>query len=187
MYTQSDDQLIHLLRKDNRAAFTEIYNRYSKTLAAFVNQSSKLHDLDDAMDVLHDLFVWLWEERHRLVVKGNLKNYLFTAVRYRIIDSVRKNSTRQKYADLLEQMAQNFAHTPQQHLEAKELNLLVGVALDELSPRIKEIYRLSREEHLSSKEIAEQLEISEQTVKNQLTTALKHIRNTISTVSLFFL
>lgn len=186
MNTFTDEQLVHLLKKDNRSAFTEIYNRYSKGLAGFISQSSKLHDLDDAKDVLHDLFVWLWEQRHHLIVKGSLKSYLFTAVRYRIIDAVRKNSSREKYADLLTQMAHNYAHNPQQHLEAKELSQLLTVALQELPPRIQEIYKLSREEHLTSKEIAEQLNISEQTVKNQLTTALKHLKESIVAVSLFF-
>jgi DNA-directed RNA polymerase specialized sigma24 family protein len=73
--TLTDDQLILLVKKDNRAAFTEIYHRYSKSLANFAAAGSRLNDMDDASDVLHDLFVWLWEERNSLHLTSNLKSY----------------------------------------------------------------------------------------------------------------
>jgi RNA polymerase sigma-70 factor (family 1) len=175
-YSQlTDQELTALLKAGDQLAFTEIYQRYGKALTTFAAAESRLNDLDDAGDVLHDLFVWLWEERAKLAITGNLKNYLFTAIRNRIIDHIRKNNTRQKYADLLEELSYSL----EQQLEAKELGQMLEHSITELSPRTAEIYRLSRQDHLSVKEIAAQLGLSEQTVKNQLTTALKHLRQSL--------
>ncbi|KQC00672.1 RNA polymerase sigma factor [Pedobacter sp. Hv1] len=175
----TDDQLIELLKKDDRSAFTEIYNRYAKSLTSFAVSNYKLFDLTDASDVLHDLFTWLWTERRKIEITGSLKNYLFTAIRNRIIDHIRKNSSKQRYAAFLQALEESYAHSALQHLEAKDLQQFLENSLAQLSPRVQEIYNLSRKEHLSIKEIAERLAISEQTVKNQLTAALNYLKKSL--------
>lgn len=175
----TDHQLIELLRKDDRSAFTEIYNRYAKSLTNFAVSNYKLFDLTDASDVLHDLFAWLWVERRRVEITGSLKNYLFTAIRNRMIDHIRKNSSKLRYAAFLQALEESYAHSALQHLEAKDLKQFLENSLAKLSPRVQEIYNLSRKEHLSIKEIAERLAISEQTVKNQLTTALNYLKKSL--------
>jgi RNA polymerase sigma-70 factor (family 1) len=177
--TLTDHQLIELLKKDDRLAFTEIYHRYAKGLTGFAVSNYKLFDLTDASDVLHDLFAWLWTERRHLEITGSLKNYLFTAIRNRIIDHIRKNSNKLRYAAFLQALEQSYAHSALQHLEAKDLKQHLVNSLTKLSPRVQEIYNLSRTEHLSVKEIAERLAISEQTVKNQLTTALNYLKKSL--------
>lgn len=175
----TDHQLIELLRKDDRSAFTEIYHRYAKSLTNFAVSNYKLFDLTDASDVLHDLFAWVWAERREIEIKGSLKNYLFTAIRNRIIDHIRKNSSKLRYAAFLQALEESYAHSALQHLEAKDLKQFLENSLAKLSPRVQEIYNLSRKEHLSVKEIAERLAISEQTVKNQLTTALNYLKKSL--------
>lgn len=175
----TDHQLIELLKKDDRSAFTEIYNRYAKALTGFAVSNNKLFDLSDASDVLHDLFAWLWLERKHLQITGSLKNYLFTATRNRIIDHIRKNSSKQRYAAFLAALEESYAHSALQHLEAKDLQQFLENSLAKLSPRVQEIYHLSRKEQLSIKEIAEKLDLSEQTVKNQLTTALNYLKRSL--------
>ena len=174
----SDEELIHSLRNGDRAAFTEIYKRYAENLAGFA--ASKLYNLDDARDVLHDLFVKLWEDRYTLHINDNLKSFLFAAIRYKIIDKIRRNVTRQEYNILLQALAEPQANGIEQQLEARELQQLVDQSLEQLPDKTKLIYRLSRNEHRSIAEIALQLNLSEQTVKNQLTIALKHLRQAIA-------
>ena len=176
----TDTELIHLLKQDNRQAFTEIYQRYAESLAGFA--ASKLFSLDDARDVLHDLFVKIWEDRHSLVISGSLQSYLFAAIRYRIIDKIRRNVTRQNYDVQLQLLADQYAPGIEQQLAAKELQQLVDKSLDSLPVKTREIYLLSRNEHLSVSEIAQKLDIAEQTVKNQLTIALKHLRRSITVI-----
>ncbi len=177
LQTLPDDKLLLLLKKDDRAAFTEIYNRYAKSLTGFA--SSKLFDLEDARDIIHDLFVKLWKDRYTLIITSNLKSYLFSAVRYGVVDKIRRNVTRQDYSLFIQSLAEQHEHSIEQHIAAKELSELIERALDELAPRTKQIYMLSRNEYYSIEEIAAQLNLSEQTVKNQLTTALKHLRQSI--------
>lgn len=176
-----DLELIHRLKVDDEIAFDEIYARYAESLAGFA--ASKLYCLDDAQDLIHDLFVKLWSDRKQLIIASNLKTYLFTATRYRIIDKIRKNITREQYADMIQSLAGAYEPGIEQQFAVKELKHNVEISLQELSPKVKQIYCLSREEHLSNREIAEKLGLSEQTVKNQLSVALKHLRQSLAGLS----
>jgi RNA polymerase sigma-70 factor (family 1) len=179
--TLTDLQLIDLLKKDDKHAFAEIYKRYAKMLADFT--ASKLFSLEDAQDIIHDLFVKLWEDRKQLYITSNLKTFLFTITRHRIIDKIRRNITREEYAVMLQSLANAHQPNVEQQIAAKELQQTIKNSLNELSPKVKEIYHLSREENLSIPEIAEKLELSEQTVKNQLSTALTHLKKSLSGIS----
>lgn len=177
----TDLQLIGLLKKNDEDAFAEIYRRYADSLAGFA--SSKLFDLEDARDIIHDVFVKLWQERGKLQVERDLKAYLFKLTRYRIVDKIRKNITREEYAAMVQALADRYEPGIEQQIAARELQQSIQKSLAELSPRVKEIYLLSREENLSIPEIADKLQLSEQTVKNQLSAALKHLRSSLAVVS----
>src|ERR1035437_2995674 len=98
----TDEQLIILLKKGDQRAFAEIYKRYAESLAGFA--ASKLYNLDDARDLLHDLFVKLWKNREQLYITSGLQSYLFGIIRHRIIDKIRKNITREEYASALQSL-----------------------------------------------------------------------------------
>ncbi|MDN3582628.1 RNA polymerase sigma factor [Mucilaginibacter flavus] len=182
--SKTDLQLIHLLKDGDEAAFEEIYTRYAENLAGFA--ASKLFRLEDARDIIHDLFVKLWEDRLQLEIKADLKSYLFVATRYRVIDHIRKNITREDYSVMVQSLQTSFWPDAHQQLEAKELKRTVDESLNDLSPRVREVYQLSREQHLSIPEIAQQLNISEQTVKNQLTTALAVLRKSLPFIAILW-
>lgn len=177
----TDFQLTTLLKESDEAAFAEIYTRYAESMAGFA--ASKLYSLDDARDIIHDLFLKFWEDREQHPVISNLKAYLFTLTRYRIVDKIRKNITREEYAEMLQNLVVNPSSVIDQQIAAKELQQTIDKSLAALSPRLKEIYLLSREENLSITEISDKLQLSEQTVKNQLSAALKHLRKSLSVVS----
>lgn len=179
--TLTDLELVDLLKKDDSDAFSEIYSRYAVLLVGFA--SSKLFDLEDSRDIIHDVFVKLWQERKQLKVDRDLKAYLFKLTRYRIVDKIRKNITRQQYAATVNSLAVSYGVTIEQEIAAKEMAQIIETSLNKLSPRVKEVYLLSREENLSVAEIADKLQVSEQTVKNQLSTALKHLRTSLSVAS----
>lgn len=180
-YLITDLKLVDLLKNGDESAYSEIYSRYAENLAGFA--SSKLYSLDDAKDIVHDVFVNLWLERKTLTVDYDLKAYLFKLTRFRVVDKIRKNISREAYSDMIQNLATTFELTTEQHVAAKELKQTIERSLVQLSPRIVEIFRLSREEHLSIPQIAEKLELSEQTVKNQLSTALKHLRGSLTSLS----
>jgi len=179
----TDEQLVALLKTGNQQAFTEIYDRYAATLAGFAG--SKLYNLDDAKDILHDLFVKLWENRGQIHINSDLQSYLFGMVRHRIVDKIRKNITREEYASMLQSLTTANQYSVDKQVEAKELRQTIENSMLQLPARVKEIFKLSREEGLSNREIAEKLNLSEQTIKNQISAALKHLRKSLATITAF--
>lgn len=170
----NDSQLIALLNESNQEAFTVIYQRYAESLAGFA--ASKLYSLEDAKDVLHDLFTKLWTDRQELILTGSLQSYLFSAIRYRIVDKIRRNVTRQEYSAMLQVLEQQYAPGTDEVLQVRELQNTLTESLRALPAKTQQIYHLSRNEHHTIAEIAQLLNLSEQTIKNQLTIALRHLR-----------
>lgn len=173
----TDFQLVTLLNQGNEYAFSLIYQRYAERLTNFA--ASKLYSLDDARDVLHDLFVKLWADRQALQLTGSLESYLFSAIRYRIVDKIRRNITREEYAALVQTLERSYPTSTDQLLQVRELETSISNALLKLPAKTQQIYHLSRQEHHTVAEIAQLLGLSEQTIKNQLTLALKHLRQAI--------
>lgn len=180
-----DADAIALLKAGDHVAFTAIYEHYAEKLTGFAN--SKLFDLNDTRDIIHDIFVKLWEDRLNLSIERNLEAYLFAMVRYRIIDKIRKNITHERYAEMLSTLEVSQGPDIEQKIAVDELDQKFRKSIDQLSPRVKEIFLLSRHEDLSIQEIAIKLGLSEQTVKNQLTYALKHLRNSLTSFTILML
>jgi len=181
----TDSQLIALLYDNNSEAFTVIYQRYAESLTGFA--TSKLYTLDDARDVVHDLFIKLWADRKTLLITGNLQSYLFSAIRYSIIDKIRKNVTRQEYATMLQKLKQHSTFNTDDSLKVRELQKTIDESLKSLPYKTQQIYQFSRNEHRSIAEIAQLMNLSEQTIKNQLTIALKHLRQSTGVMGVVFL
>jgi len=172
-----DDDLITRLKTGDEIAFAEIYTRYSRDLTSFA--ASKLYNLDNTRDILQDVFAQLWQDRQKLIVTSSLKKYLYTAVRYKIVDHIRRNIVFENYLISLQSLSTICQNSVDKQLEAKEAQEAIDLSLTSLSPRVKEIYKLNRESGLSIRQIADKLCLSEQTVKNQLTIALKHLRSSL--------
>ena len=168
-----DTALLEKLQTGDENALAQLYGQYAEPLTAFA--AARLSSLEEARDIIQDIFVHLWQERATITIKQSMRAFLYAAVRYRIIDHIRKNSTRRKYQ-------QQIAHLPtitlstEELLYARQLESELHQAIEELSPRIREIFKLSRFEHLNFAQIAQKLGLSEQTVRNQLTTALSQLR-----------
>jgi RNA polymerase sigma-70 factor (ECF subfamily) len=176
-----EQALLQRLTEGDEPAFARIYELYAPALTGFV--AARLGSLDDARDIIHDLFVYLWEERETVAITRSLQAFLFAAARYRVIDHIRRNCTRREYAEKLSLLD---APTPAEvtgRLDEKDLHAQLEKAVNQMSPRVRQVYRLSREQHRTVEEIARELQLSTQTVRNQLTTALSHIRSVLGRLS----
>jgi RNA polymerase sigma-70 factor (family 1) len=170
----SDEQLLSLLRDGDIGAFNTIYDRYSRPLYLYI--LSKTDRGETSKDVLQDLFATLWEKRFTLDIRLSLRSYLYQSVRHKIIDLYRKDSTYRKY---LQQLIEHFDAQPHNISETYDYKAKaseVFEAINRLPARMKEIFMLSRFENLSIEQIASRLDLSQQTVKNQITKALKILR-----------
>lgn len=177
----SEQELIVLLKEGDEQAYTEIYKQFAPELVAWV--SRKVLTLDDAHDLVHDVFIHVWLD------KGNVtavKPYLYYLTRNKIVDYFRKHASRKEYA-VLTTLIKEPSTNPLLDIEAKDMRENLEEAIEQLPPRTRQIFKLSRIENYSTSQIAEKLGLSEQTVKNQLSTALHYLRNTADRLSILTL
>ena len=182
MYNKlSDVELTALLKEGDHAAFTEIYERYWEELLRSAHRILK--DREACMDVLQEVFVWFWTHREDLVL-NSVKAYLLTAVKYQVANFIRSAKVREAYVQRTEMLVVGESYEDD-ILEVKELKAMIAGITADLPEKCREVFRLSRDEHLSNKEIASKLGISEKTVEMQITIALKRLRTQIKSHSAF--
>jgi len=170
---KDDGELIALLVAGDRSAFTEIFNRYNKLLYSHV--LNKIRDEDAAEDLVQDIFVVLWEKRS-LVKNINLSGYLFTMTRNRILNMLSHSKIVSDYASAIKNYEQPSYPKTDELIREKQLSAIIEAEINALPPRMREVFVLSRYKHLSNKEIAARLGLSEHTVADQIKKSLKTLR-----------
>lgn len=159
---------------------------FSDRLYSFVLKQLKNRSL--AQDIVQDTFLRLWDNRNQLNSFGNLQAFIFTIAKHQVIDYFRKQVNELQFEDFMEYCEnQESDVSPEDLLLYDEFLQQLKKSKNILSQREREIYELSREKHIPVKQIAEQLELSEQTVKNYLTSALKILRSEIMKYNILFI
>uniref|UniRef100_UPI0032170E7A RNA polymerase sigma factor n=1 Tax=uncultured Draconibacterium sp. TaxID=1573823 RepID=UPI0032170E7A len=187
--TKSNKELLLLLQKGDRIAFYNIYERYCKRLYAFVLRYIKIED--DAEEIVQEVFVKLWEARNKIDVYSSFESFIFTIAYNTTMSLFRKRIKEQKYLEYLKSLQQsNNAPDVINEIYFNELNASVEALLNQLTPRQKEIFLLSRNEGLTHDEIAKKLNISASTVKKHVANSLSflksHLDNSLTINLLFF-
>ncbi|QQT27243.1 RNA polymerase sigma-70 factor [Sphingobacterium spiritivorum] len=180
-YTDSD--LINALMRGEHAAFTEIYKRYWKRL--FYIAAKKLHDPEEAEEIVQQIFVSMWNRRENLQINTSLNAYLATSVKYRIIKVMDKLYHQQKYADSI--TSRNLDDSTQEWLAFLDLKEILNKSISELPEKCQLVFRMSREQYMSQKDIAAALNISEKTVEAHLGKAIKTLRQKLNRFLLLLL
>jgi RNA polymerase sigma-70 factor (family 1) len=174
----NDKELTCLLQAGDEHAFTEIYNRYWKKL--FSIAANKIKDLDEAEEIVQDIFISLWKRRNELGVIDTLSPYLSVSVKYRVIKILDKRNNQQKYSDYSQHTASLTDDSTQQWLEFEELRSRLAAFVADLPEKCRLVYQLSREAGYPQKKIAIEMGISEKTVEAHLSKALKTLRARLS-------
>ena len=177
----SNSDLIERLNHDDRGAFNEIYKRYWKGLYLFA--FNILKDEDACMDVCQDVFIWVWQHRGNLKI-NNIGSYLKTAVKYKISNCIRHGKVKESFLTKIENLGE-LEPAVNDQLEVKELRQMIEQFVQALPDRCKEVFQLSRFDEMSHREIAVKMGISEKTVENQITLALKKIKISLARLSVF--
>src|SRR5690554_4277326 len=151
----------------------EILKVYEKRIYAFFLKNTKLPTT--AEDLTQDVLMKLWIRRKSLENVQNMDGYVFGIAKNHVIDHLRKAKTDRKYRDALEREMNIQQPLALENIIYKDYKGILEGLLEELPPRQKEIFLLSRMKGLSHEEIADQLNISSKTVRNHLFLALKHI------------
>lgn len=181
----SDSELTELLKSDDQAAFAEIYDRYKRLL--FLNAYNKLHNRQEAEDLIHEIFASLWSRRMTLTFTGHLAGYLYTAVRNRVLDHYSQQEKESIYIQSLQRFIDKGEAITDHLVREHEMNSLIDKEIALLPLKMREVFELSRKAELSHKEIAEKLNISEQTVRKHIQHALRTLRVKLGVYVLIFL
>jgi RNA polymerase sigma factor (sigma-70 family) len=171
----TDEELIDLLRSDEVEAIKGIYRKYWDVLLD--HAFSFTRDEAEAKDIVQDVFVRMVVDEHLKKIKSNLKSYLFVCVRR---DCIRFLRNKFSSVSLNDSFHQFLASTHNEHsahpVILKELQFHYEKELAFLPPRLKQVFELSRDQGLSSKEISLQLGLSDQTVRNQLSQVIRILK-----------
>lgn len=175
MEKQTDDIfLLRQIKEDNEVAFRFLFEMYFAPICRFV--SLYIKDKPVIEEISLDVFTVFWEKRKTIEIQLSLKAYLFQSARNRAINYIRDNrhqvsANENNFIELFEE---------NNSLEVKELETLIEEAICALPQKCQEVFRKSRIDNLTNKEIAAQLDITTKTVEGQITKALKQIKKHLS-------
>ena len=170
---QNEEKLLASIKNDEQA-FRIIYDRYWSRL--FYYALNVLEDRTICEDIVQEVFVSLWQKSDSLKI-NNLSAYLLQSVKFQIFNHLRNGKIAQQYLERISFL--QFHNDTEEQLIAKELESELTRLIDLLPERCRQIFLLSRFEHRSNQEIALQLGLSVQTVKNQISKALASLREEI--------
>ena len=162
---------VTLMKIDNKN-FREIYDAYFEPVCRFLNYYTR--DISVIEEVAQDVFVKLWEDRETLEIQY-IKTYIYNAARNKMLNELRDVKNRNV---LLENWAKREFENQQAEdcVDMNEFLQLLQASVETLPATCQEIYRMSREQNMSYKDIALERNISVKTVEAQMGIALKRIR-----------
>lgn len=159
---------------DLRTQFDEIYVSYFSRMRRFAREYV-LFD-EDAENIVQDVFLLLWEKKDVLKVQVSLMSYLFSLVKNRCLDYLRHQVVAEEFKQELSVKLSALEHLDQTFGSEEEIERIVKRAIDNLPERCREIFIKNRIEGKKYREIADELQLSVNTVENQMAIALKKLR-----------
>jgi len=161
------------------SAFGELYDRYRQDVYRYALALVKIPEL--AEDVVHDVFVKIWEIRHRLEIKQTFRSYLFRVCHNRAIDINKEIAANRNLVDqlLYHYRASHDSEGKYSQEELQRYDELVEEALNSLTPQRRKVYDMCKKEKKSYEEVARELEISPNTVKAHVSQTLALLRQYI--------
>ncbi|MGE5406465.1 MAG: RNA polymerase sigma-70 factor [Methanosarcina sp.] len=170
-----ESTLLYRLKEGDHDAFTVIFTTYYKDLVIFAMNFLKQREI--AEEIVQDIFVRLWDNSKTLSIDNSLKSYLLKCVQNSCFDLIRHNKIVQRYNDEIGSSQETFEFNTDNYVINSELEDLLKVALDKLSPEIYEAYCLSRYKGLRYKDIAVKMKVSVRTVEVRIGKALVILRD----------
>lgn len=172
---KKDERISGIILSD-RKAFQELFGLYYAPLCLFAN--TIVHDRDDVEEIVQGFFVKLWEKRDSIEISTSVKNYLFGSVRNLCYNYIKHEKVKKIYEADIVQSGETLDASD--FCMETELKQAIEKGIQDLAPRKKEIFLMSRSEGLKYQEIADKLGISIKTVETQMGLALKELRARLS-------
>ena len=170
----SEKYLVGEVKISNEKAFRKLFEAYRNDLYKYC--LSIVCNKDCAEEIVQDVFMKIWIKRTSLNVEMSFKSYLFTITRNKCIKFLKKAANNERLREEIFYKSQKFSKPADTFLREHEMELLKKEALDKLTPRRRLIFEMSRNEDKSYKAIADELGISINTVRNQMSKSLEILR-----------
>lgn len=182
----SDEELIAALKDGDFSAFGELYDRYWSPMLA--KAYDRLKSQEDAEEVVQELFIKIWRRRERIELQFSFKTYIFAALRYEILDFLAKHLHRKNHLSIDETDHLQFLVQGEGYhsLEMKELQHQMNEMIDNLPEKCQLIFKMSRNNGLSSREIANELNLSHRTVETQISKAIRTLKGALKNINALF-
>lgn len=171
---ENEKKLVLGLKKGEYASFDALFNKYAESLFAFAVSITK--DSFLAEEITQDVFLKVWDKRHQIEEHYSFKSFLFSVTFNETISHLRKIKSEKNKIDSLINIRDDISHETEYEVEYRNLKSLANEIIEDFPTKRKQIFKLSREQGLTNKEISEELGISVKTVENQMTAALKTLR-----------
>ncbi len=169
-----DREYVESLKKDDFSAFDALFKKYSESLYAFSLSITKEPYI--AEEITQLVFMKIWEKRSQIDEHLSFKSFLFSITYSETISWLRKEKSEkrkiEKFVGEISRISDETSYT----IEFNNINSLATQIIDNFPEKRKEIFKLSREQGYSNKEIANRLNISLKTVENQMSSALKSLK-----------
>jgi RNA polymerase sigma-70 factor (family 1) len=182
-----EERLLSLLKESDEAAFTEIYNRYWEKL--LIVAMHRLAEIEEAREIVQDIFYRLWKRRAELELDYSLNTYLSAAVKYEVINRLAARNRQKAFRTHISHNWQETQQETENYIRFNELQKQLHSLVNALPERCRVVYRLSRDKGYSQRRIAQELGISEKTVETHLSVAIRKLKTGLSHLFhvLFFL
>ncbi|MCD0490534.1 RNA polymerase sigma-70 factor [Pedobacter sp. MC2016-14] len=171
----TDAELLSLLKLDEHAAFTEVYNRYWKRLLAIAYNHTK--DKSAAEEITQEVFISLWNKRHTLEIQ-TLDRYLATGIKFTVFNMHYRK--RKRISDMISKMPFQESYEIEEEIAARFLQEQIDGIVNKLPEKCRMVFKYSREQGLTIPQIGKEMNIADKTVEAHLTKALKEIKNNLS-------
>lgn len=182
-----DKKYIIGLQKGSYSDFNKLYDLYADRLYGFAYNLT--HSSEMAEEIVQEVFLKIWQMREHLSPEYSFRSFLFTIAKNKFLNDLRNRLTLLSYDEYITQLddeTERGENSTESEFNFNELNEQVLQSKDKLSKRQKMIFEMSKEEGLSNQEIALKLGISEQSVRNQLSSALKVLREELIRIGFSF-
>lgn len=170
----TDEQLVESLQSGDEKAFEEIYHRYWYRLFGIAYQETGTKE--EAEELVHDVFENLWYKREESLIK-HLRAYLVVSMKHRVTNYIKSCITQRKYQEYLIFHEIQQSYGTDEIVQFSDLSRAVDDVMKKLPEKTSEIFRLSRFENQSIKDIAQKLSLSEKGVEYHITQSLKVLKD----------
>lgn len=169
---QEDLILIERLRKGDAQAFEQLFTTYYKNLCLFANRF--IDHMPAAEEIVADTYAVIWEKKETILISISFRAYMYKAVRNRCLNYISHQRIEREYIDYV--LQHHFPINDQSAAREEELERNVEDAIESLPDRCRQIFKMSRYDHLRYGEIAVKLGLSPKTVERQMVIALEKLR-----------